>query len=219
MINPYGNIEKFQHHYKALEYANFLDLNLTTQTEQLFEHDDKIVTLGSCFAQHVSRYLVNKNFNVLISEPNHSKNFSANYGNIYTAKQALQLLLESTGKRKPVDYIWKDNQENLCDAIRLNAPDTKFTSSQALSDARDSHLSKVKDLFERANVIIFTLGLTETWLSSKDGTAYPVAPGVVAGNFDKEKYEFKNFNVFDVIEDLESFVDTIPPSIVVIWCA
>jgi|GEM_PF-4974093 len=36
-------------------------------------------------------------------------------------------------------------------------------------------------LFLSAEVFVFTLGLTETWIRRSDGAVLPIAPGVVAG--------------------------------------
>ena len=56
---------------------------------------DNIGTAGSCFAQHVSRSLKKKGFRVLNKE---GSDYSANYGNIYTVAQLLQLTKESIGE-------------------------------------------------------------------------------------------------------------------------
>ena len=52
--------------------------------------------------------------------------------------------------------------------------------------------------------MVFTLGLTEAWRSRIDGAVYPLAPGVVAGTPDAERYEFVNFDVRDVVVDLQT---------------
>jgi hypothetical protein len=79
---------------------------------------DKIVTAGSCFAQHVARYLSDRGFNHYIAEPAHpivpdniaKKHnyglFSARYGNLYTARQLLQLLLRAYGAFNPKAVAW-----------------------------------------------------------------------------------------------------------------
>jgi hypothetical protein len=78
-----------------------------------------IATAGSCFAQHITKRLRENGFNVLDTEPAppslprnlHSKyNFSiysARYGNVYTVRQMLQILLELTGSFVPQYWIWE----------------------------------------------------------------------------------------------------------------
>jgi hypothetical protein len=53
--------------------------------------------------------------------------------------------------------------------------------------------------------VVFTLGLTETWMSLQDGVVYPVAPGVVAGSMDESQHAFKNFNYTEVMIDLAAW--------------
>jgi hypothetical protein len=71
---------------------------------------------------------------------------------------------------------------------------------------RRRHFAAVRQMFEQLDVFVFTLGLTECWLSRLDGAAYPIAPGVAGGEFDQLKYEFANFGVNEVVSDLQSFI-------------
>ena len=61
-------------------------------------------------------------------------------------------------------------------------------------------------MFEQADVFIFTLGLTEAWVSKIDGAVFPACPGTVAGSFDAAKHQFVNFSVDEIDRDLESFL-------------
>jgi hypothetical protein len=62
-------------------------------------------------------------------------------------------------------------------------------------------------MFERSDVFVFTLGLTEAWRSKRDGAVFPVAPGVSAGRVDENEHEFVNFTTADVSRDLASFLE------------
>ncbi|HTV33350.1 MAG TPA: GSCFA domain-containing protein [Methylocella sp.] len=64
----------------------------------------------------------------------------------------------------------------------------------------------VHALLSECTVFVFTLGLTEAWISLRDGTAYPLAPGVVAAPSEPAQYGFRNFTYEQVCGDLESFV-------------
>ena len=69
----------------------------------------RIATLGSCFAQHLSKSLAKYGFNYVNGEPGPSwldeqdrirfnyGTFSARYGNIYTPRQLVQLVERSLG--------------------------------------------------------------------------------------------------------------------------
>ncbi|KTC34977.1 hypothetical protein AO269_21120 [Pseudomonas putida] len=61
-------------------------------------------------------------------------------------------------------------------------------------------------MFETLDIFVFTLGLTETWRSKKDGSVFPIAPGVAGGTYDPSKYEFLNLETADIIADLEKFI-------------
>src|SRR5688500_16550769 len=80
--------------------------------------DTKVATAGSCFAQHIARHLEKSGFNYYVTEPGHpilSKQirkahnyglFSARYGNIYTARQLLQLFKRAYGRFSPSEDAW-----------------------------------------------------------------------------------------------------------------
>ena len=51
-------------------------------------------------------------------------------------------------------------------------------------------------------MLVFTLGLTETWRARADGAVYPLCPGVAGGVFDPELYEFVNLGVDAVVTDM-----------------
>jgi hypothetical protein len=55
-------------------------------------------------------------------------------------------------------------------------------------------------------VFIATLGLTEAWVSTRDGAVFPACPGTVAGTFDPERHAFVNFTAGEVAADLGAFV-------------
>lgn len=174
---------------------------------------DKIVTAGSCFAQHVGRALRKNGFNVQDAEPapahiapdqvtTHGYGmYSARYGNIYTTRQLRQLLDEAWGDAPAFDAIWRKDGR-FYDALRPNIEPEGFVSEAAVREAREEHLAKVREVFTSADVFIFTLGLTEAWFHKPTGQVYPTAPGTIAGKFDDKIHDFVNFRLADVRADL-----------------
>lgn len=69
------------------------------------------------------------------------------------------------------------------------------------------HLAAVRRMFKQLDVFVFTLGLTECWMSRLDGAVYPVAPGVAGGIYDESKYAFVNFGVEEVLADMRLFLN------------
>ena len=78
---------------------------------------DKIVTAGSCFAQHIAKVLCYSGHNYHVTEKahpmfskaegtaNHYGTFSARYGNIYTGRQLNQMLLRAFDEWAPIDWF------------------------------------------------------------------------------------------------------------------
>jgi len=178
--------------------------------------NDRIVTAGSCFAQHVGRTLRENGFNVLDAEPVSSAIeptlaakyglglFSARYGNIYTTRQLLQLYREALGEFCPAEPIWEKDGRYF-DAQRPNCEPGGFESKDFLRQSRGDHLQKVRDVFARADVFVFTLVLTEAWFHRETGTVFPTAPGTIAGQYDPDIYEFRNLGYNEVLEDFLTF--------------
>jgi hypothetical protein len=60
---------------------------------------------------------------------------------------------------------------------------------------------------QTADVFIFTLGLTETWISAIDGAAFSAPPGYGAGECDPNRHLFHNSDVSENITHLERFLE------------
>lgn len=177
----------------------------------------KIATAGSCFAQHIGRVLRQRNLDYMDCEPCPAllrpqaerfgySLYSCRYGNVYTTRQLIQLFDEAFGQRVPEDIIW-EKDDRFFDALRPGIEPDGFSSADEVRTMRQQHLAAVRQMFENLELFVFTLGLTEYWANRADGTAYPTAPGVIAGSYDPDAYEFVNMRVRDVIEDLETFRD------------
>jgi hypothetical protein len=182
--------------------------------------DEKIATMGSCFAQHLARHIQMTGCHYYVAEttPSNmseaeakSKNygvFSARYGNVYTVRQALQLFDRAFGHFRPIDDVWQ-RQTRFVDAFRPAIEPDGYESREAVQLATTQHLHHVRDVFTQTNWLVLTLGLTEAWRHKQDGAIYPLAPGVVAGEFNPELYEFVNFTVEEVQADLALFITKI----------
>ncbi len=182
--------------------------------------DDKVATAGSCFAQNIARYLKRSGFNYIVSESAHPilpadvaerhgyGLFSARYGNIYTARQLLQLFDRAYGTFVPAEEIWPavDGNGRVVDPFRPTIEPGGYASEAELRADRAHHLARVREMFETLDIFVFTLGLTESWESRIDGAVFPVCPGVSGGSFDSARYAFHNFRVGEVTADLAAFI-------------
>lgn len=178
----------------------------------------RVATAGSCFAQHIARRLADSGFNYLVTEPAHPLltreqavqynygTFSARYGNIYTSRQLLQLAQRALGQFAPRDEAWRGEGGAWIDPFRPNIQPGGFACREELLCDRDAHLAAVRRLLAQLDVFVFTLGLTECWMDTSDGAAYPLCPGVAAGEFDTARHRFHNLEVSEVVADMEAFV-------------
>lgn len=175
----------------------------------------RIATAGSCFAQHVGAALRKNDFNVMDAEPLVTgfadklanrfgfRLYSARYGNVYTVRQLLQLLREAEGEFRPSHPVWERNGR-FFDAMRPSVePDGLPTAADVL-DHRQQHLKAVRSVFSRADLLVFTFGLTEAWICREDETTYPTAPGTIAGQFDPAVFSAVNFSHAEVMADFET---------------
>ncbi|MGB0749892.1 MAG: GSCFA domain-containing protein [Magnetospiraceae bacterium] len=168
---------------------------------------DRVAAAGSCFAQHISRFLVQEGYNYLVTEATADGGhpaFPARFGNLYTVRQLLQLFHRAHGTFRPSVRAWPVG-DRFIDPFRPQIPKEGFVSEAALLDEADRHLAAVREMFKKADVFIFTLGLTETWENMDDGAVVPVAPGVV-GATASDNYRFRNLTVPEMEADLAAFV-------------
>ncbi len=217
MTHPYRGLPSHQFWNSAVTQAPPGALDPMTAAKFQINPGDQVATMGSCFAQHISRHLVKRGLSYFITESGdplasgdelRSRNygvFSARYGNVYTVRQGLQLIDRAFGDFKPTENIW-ENSGGFVDPYRPQIEPTPWKTEQQVLDSRDEHLGAVRQIFLNSDVLVFTLGLTETFMSKGDGSVFPVAPGVSGGIYSPDQYEFINFNVTEVISDLHLFI-------------
>ncbi len=216
--HPYGHLPEWAFWRHSVAGVSCIDVDPCVDFPFTISQEDKIASAGSCFAQHISRYLKESGFNFYQTEslpevvrPSLAQRYSygtysARYGNIYTAKQLLQLFQRAFGTYAPLEDCWANPDGSLIDPFRPQIQPAGFSSEcEFRLDARQ-HLQAVRDMFTGLDVFVFTLGLTERWQSSEDGAVYPVCPGVVGGVFDQGKHEFCNPGVSENLADLTSFL-------------
>jgi hypothetical protein len=178
--------------------------------------EDGIATAGSCFAQHIARRLRDNGYGVIDAEPppaglspeNAQKfgyvTYSGRYGNVYTTRQLVQLAREALGQFRPAEPIW-EKKGRFFDAMRPSVEPDGLPSAELVAAHRDAHIRKVRQILLTARLFVFTFGLTEAWVHKESGTVYPTAPGTIAGDFDPDRFEFKNFTAQEVLADFLMF--------------
>lgn len=214
--HPYRGIPDHQFWSRAVTWAPPGALDPVVNTRFTVGRSDKVATIGSCFAQHLSRHLSRSGLNYFVPEPapaglseadardRQYGVFSARYGNLYTVTQALQLVQRAYGNFEPAETAWARGAV-VVDPFRPLVEPDGFADVAALEADRAGHLAATRRVFEECDVLVFTLGLTEAWRSRADGAVYATAPGVKGGSYDPDRYEFVNFGIDQVRADLIEF--------------
>ncbi len=191
----------------------------------LLRSGDRIASMGSCFASNLVPHIERAGYAYVRTEQPHPqlaqlpenlgyRDFSAAYGNLYTVRQMLQLVRRSAGLFSPVEDRWHAD-DVVVDPFRpgLAYPAVSDVEFDVITR---SHLDATRQVFEEADVIIVTLGLTEAWQSTLDGAAFPACPGTIAGTFDPDRHVFHNFTAAEITADLSALIavlHTINPSL------
>jgi hypothetical protein len=216
--SPYSALPAARFWRRAIERVPARDVDPVGPPPFRFDRTLRIATAGSCFAQHMSRELVRHGFNYFVAERAPSGMpqaeavragygvFSTRSGNVYTARQLLQLFDRAYGTFTPRDATWLRPDGRHADPFRPLIEPDGYAHPDDVARAREAHLAAVRTMFEQLDVFVFTLGLTETWRSAADGAVFPLAPGVVAGRPDNAFYEFVNATAGEVTADLDAFV-------------
>lgn len=175
---------------------------------------DRIVTAGSCFAQHIGKALSARGYGWLDAEPapphltaedarrfNYGI-FSFRTGNIYTPKMLLQWLKLAFDAGEVPDEVWQQDGR-FYDPLRPVIEPDGFESEAEMRAARAATLAALRDAVKRADIFVFTLGLTESWENAQTGLQYALCPGTVAGcAFDPALHVFRNGGFRQLYKDL-----------------
>ncbi len=215
MNHPYKQAPKTAFWKQSV--AAGIDLNELVGPSLLIRAGEKVASAGSCFAANIVPHLEKAGFHYVrkghLPKPfsdlgpdnfSYSK-FSAAYGNVYTARAMAQLLSRALGRFRPVEDRWISGDGVIIDPFR---PGLKYPAESHAEYDRlmAKYLASVLDVVREADVFVFTLGLTEAWLSSIDGAVFPACPGTIAGIFDPQRHIFHNFTAAEVIADMTDFI-------------
>jgi len=214
--NPYTNLPDSAFWKTAVASHESMDIDLSWKPAFPVTRQSKILTVGSCFAQHISTSLKKNGFNWLDSEPapkdlpvnehavNHYGVFSFRTGNIYTAALLRQWVSWACGADQNSDYV--EENQRFFDPFRPSLNEHGFATAQAMLAARQQTCDSIFKSIKQADIFIFTLGLTEAWLN-KNGLVYPMCPGTLRGTFSQADHFFHNYDHSEIVQDLNYVFD------------
>lgn len=179
-----------------------------------------IATLGSCFAQHIGKQLTARGYRWVDGEPApfnfpadqlsayHYGTFSARFGNIYTSRLLRQWIDWTLGIAPVVTDVHRSG-DRFFDLFRPTIEPNGFASIEELVASRDNSLCLFSRLLQRCDLLMFTMGLTESWINRRDGTVYPMCPGTAAGEYNPDLHAFHNQGYDEIVLDLNHAFDAI----------
>lgn len=209
MANPYTNKGPDQFWRTAVVEVPCAEMTPTPAKRFAIPEGAIVSTAGSCFAQHVANFLgEHQEVTFLEAEPRQAgqPRFSAAYGNIYTVRHLRQLIQEAFGTRPFAAEVWCREDGRYVDSQRPFVFPDGFGVADEVRKCRRQHLQAVRRVFVESSVFVFTMGLTEAWVSTRDDTVYPVAPGVVCPTFDSQHCQFHNFSYAEIVDDFGEFL-------------
>ncbi|SHJ05998.1 GSCFA family protein [Roseomonas rosea] len=218
MSHPYSRLPDRNFWRSAVAERNPLEWRDLYAPKFEITRSMRIVSAGSCFAQHIGRQLLRSGFHYqqhekppgILAPEDHARFgyglFSTRSGNVYTARQLLQLYRRATGAFRPAEdvVLWEGRAY---DPFRPSVEPGGFASAEELRHIRDTvHFPAVRRMFLQAELLVFTLGLTEAWVSKEDGAVHPTCPGTICGRFDSARHGFHNFTFAEVMRDMEELL-------------
>ncbi len=217
MPHPYEDLPEDRFWKTGVAEKQALDIAGLWQPKFRIKPRTRIVTAGSCFAQHFSRALVARGYRWTDLEPGpegltpdqrkdyHYGTFSFRTGNIYTPRMLRQWLDWAFEVAPVPEEVWQ-SAGRFYDPFRPGVEPGGFDSIAELRASRADTLAAIRKAVEVAQVFVFTMGLTEAWQHKETGVEYAVCPGTIAGEFDPAVHGFVNHRYADLNADLMAAV-------------
>ena len=140
--------------------------------EPLIGPTTAVCAFGSCFAEHISAWLAESNFNVLTKQSGEAETtyvvrFGEGLVNSYALLQQFEWAFENKVNEAPLWHGYTTEQFGYDEKIR----------------------QRTRDMFDRSDVFILTLGLSEVWYDEKTGGVFWRA--VPQKHFDPSRHKFR----------------------------
>lgn len=215
MTHPYETLPEDRFWRSAVADRDALEITGLWKPKFQVKRRTRIVTAGSCFAQHFSKALVARRHRWQDFEPGpagltpeqrkdyHYGTFSFRTGNIYTPRMLRQWLTWALTDTPPPEEVW-ERDGRFYDPFRPGVEPGGFASPEELFASRRDTLAAIAAAVRGTQVFVFTMGLTEAWQDRATGVEYAVCPGTVAGRFDPEAHRFVNHGFAALMGDMRA---------------
>lgn len=163
-----------------------------------------IASMGSCFAREIKRRLIQRDYNYLVEETHHPATIhaSAAWERVYST-HCMRQIFEYTFAQWNPDLRWwiTPRSKKIQDPYRRVI---LYDHLEAAEKDFEHHRQHSRRILESAEVLILTLGLTEIWQDTIDGSviSVPSGPYVKEGG-DMSRYRFRVSRYADNLDNLE----------------
>lgn len=213
MTHPYQSLDQRQFWAPAVGQRDAMQIADLWRPRFAISAADRIVTFGSCFAQHIGRALVARGYGWTDHEPApklltkdeaaafNFGTFSARTGNIYTARMLRHWVTWALGDAEVPDEVW-ERDGRFHDPFRPTIEPRGFADPAEVHAARQVTLERIRAALTHTDLFIFTLGLTESWRNRQETCEYALCPGVVAVICNPADHAFHNASYSEILSDL-----------------
>lgn len=136
-----------------------------------------ITAFGSCFAAHVTSYLSKRGYNVLTAREGGRQDFSVRSSYIVRFGEGM---VNSAVILQQFQWAFEDRKFD---------EELWFDKNKSLVEYDDEVRRTTRDIFEKSELFIITLGLSEVWYNKLSGDVFWRA--IPADKFDETKHGFK----------------------------
>lgn len=216
-MNPYSSLPDRAFWRPAVAEKPMLEIGGLWDPKFAIAKDSAIATYGSCFAQHIGNALGKRGYNWNITERapegmswasarefNYGI-FSSRTGNIYTTTLLRQWLSWAAGEKEPPAESWRKD-DRFIDPFRPRIEPAGFRSEDELLASRRHAIACFRDSIVSSDILVFTLGLTESWRNGATGVEYPMCPGTVAGEYDPDVHAFHELGFQEIVDSLDASI-------------
>ena len=167
---------------------------------EFLKKNASVASVGSCFASEVGNYLVDSEYNFVTHDKlRHSDSFGL--GNVYSSRHLRQWLEVAFGQYEFSNLTWQEYDGKYVD-LQTNLLEY-FESAEALLYNRNDIVDRIKRVISDSDLLIITVGLTETW-ETPSGETLAMCPGTLKGAFKSDKHKFRNLSYNEVYDDLKN---------------
>jgi len=188
---------KFPHQPYPAALAN--EILKHRKTPLIDRHQTPLASMGSCFAINVARWLRERDFNYIVTEPPGES--SANWDRVFSTACIRQIVQYSFGRFHPGVRWWMLPEFKVQDPFRRNV----VYPEDGAETLFEAHRKASQTALLQSQVLILTLGLTETWRDKRDGATFYRVPSPRI--YDPAIHEFHLQTVQECVNDLLTAID------------